>query len=438
MATNDSSNSSSDNYFYLPYTLPVHLPGLVSTNPADSPHMPLPQKAIPPEVPGYTDVQPERVNTDLGMETSFKFVPNDYEVLKSAVLMVRYSPLVAAGGGNSPMYPDDPVFACMDYIQFQIGGQTLSQKSGDELHLYNECELSPEEYRRISAAQHVNVLPAGRAALAATVGGFWAMAEIPLWWSDTAAKNWHQYACQRQTRINIKWRPAANCLQQLAVNQQPTPVAGAGTPYILEMYLRFRTSALDTATKDTYTNAVKAQGANGLNYLMQFTQRQENQVVVTGATSSIIQLTNFNKPTYMLRFIVRTQDDLAQHYVTGNRRFNFIDWLGTYQEDASGHRLWPKMSTTFSKLMVNGKEFLSSPCNYNVFHTFHTDYADVQQYAMGVVEYGKLQNPTLNIVYPAGGAADDYAIDIWAHCYDYIRLVITQDNRSAVNLEQPI
>jgi hypothetical protein len=429
----NAANSSSDNYYFLPYTLPVHLPGLVSTNPADSPHMPIPQKAIPPEVPGFTDVPPERVGTDLGMETSFKFVPNDYEVLKDMILMVHFQQLSAAGGGNSPRYPQDPVFHCMEYIQFQIGGQTISQKSGDELHFRNDIEVPPEEFDRLDGAQRITTSLADRITDAATVGGFWCFPEIPMWWSDTAAKHWHQYACQRQTRINIKWRGAEYCLQQNAVNAKPTPAAGSN--YIVECYLRFRTSALDTAVKDTYINAVKAQGSNGLNYLTQFSQRQENVSVLTGATSTTIQLTNFNKPTYMLRFLMRAAANLAANY-TINDRWTLTDFQ-SYQADASGHRLWPKMSTEFSTYMVNGKEFLNSPCTYHVYHVLHSDYADVNQYPMGCVEYGKLQNPTLTLNFATALGADQI-VDVFANCYDYIRLVITQDNRSAVNLEQPI
>lgn len=74
------NNSSSDGYYFLSLTQPIHLPGLISTNPQDSPHMPMPQKAIPPEVPGFTDIAPERVGADFGMETSFKYIPNDQEV----------------------------------------------------------------------------------------------------------------------------------------------------------------------------------------------------------------------------------------------------------------------------------------------------------------------------------------------------------------------
>ena len=191
--TTETSNSSSDNYYYLPYTLPVHLPGLVSTNPADSPHMPLPQKAVPPEVPGFTDVPPERMGTDFGMETSFKIVPNDYEVLKDVCLVVHLAPLTAGAGGALPRYPDDPILHAIEYMQWQIGGATVQQLSGDEIHLRNLVEKGPEEYARMCSAQNAGMdLVADRAALAATVGGFYCFVELPFWWSDTSAKHWHQ------------------------------------------------------------------------------------------------------------------------------------------------------------------------------------------------------------------------------------------------------
>jgi hypothetical protein len=423
------ANSSSDGYYFLPYTLPVHLPGLVSTNPGDSPHMPLPQKAVPPEVPGFTDIFPEVVGTDFGMETSFKYIPNDYEVLKSVIVMMKLAPLAAAGGGINPRYADDVFNAACERVAWQVGGATIQELTGDEMHFKPLVECPPEEYSRLSVAQYIDT--DAQRTIFATTGG-WVYAEVPFWWTETAAKHWHQYACQRQTRIRFKWRPANQILQQDNVNAVPTAV---GNKYIQDIFMRFRISALDTAVKDTYTNSVKAQGSAGLNYLTTFTQKQENNVVSVPSNSTTIQLTNFNKPTYMLRFIIRTETALATNCLTGNRRFEIQD-CSQFRADASGHIIWPLMSSRFAKLEVNGKEFLGNPMN-NVFHVLHTDYADVVQYPMGCVEYGKLQNPTLTINW-ANNLQANMVVDIYAYCYDYLRLVITQDNRSAVNLEQPI
>lgn len=448
------TQASTDSYYYLPYTLPVHLPGLVSTNPADSPHMPLPQKALPPEVVGFTDIQPERNGTDFGMDTSFKYVPNDYEVLKEAILMVKLAPLVvsaSAVGGSNPRYPADVLCHAIEYYNFQIGGQTIFQKYGDTLHFDELVEDNPDEYLRKSLAQGIDIpensvsvdMP-GRVQRADRTfnggqfaGGQWFMLELPFWFSDSAAKNWHQYACQRQTRINIHWRNPDSILQQDGNAIRPLPDPAVSSTYIMECYLRFRVSSMDTTTKDTFTDAVKAQGSNGLNYLVRYIQRQDNHLVSTGATGTSIQLLNFNKPTYMLRFVIRKQSNLINSEPTDlvNDRWSLAD-LGSYYMEASGHRVWPEMSQNFAKLMVNGREFLNKP-DQNVFHVLHTDYPDVNQYPMGCIEYAKLNNPTLNIKFSTP-PSENLIVDVWAYCYDYLRLVISSDNRSAVALEQPI
>jgi hypothetical protein len=440
-----TTNASTDSYYYLPYTLPVHLPGLVSTNPADSPHMPLPQKALPPEVPGYTDIQPERMGTDFGMETSFKYIPNDYEVLKECILMVRLAPLVAGSGGADPCYPDDPIFHALEYYTYQVGGQTVYQRWGDEVHFKELVEDNPDEYTRKNTAQQIfnNRITVGtdtdsrvfRANIANYPIGQWFMVELPFWWSDSSAKHWHQYACQRQTRITLKWRNKETILQQYTTDNVPTPNPAVSTTYIAECFLRFRVSALDTSVKDTFTEAVKAQGSNGLNYLIQYNQRQENVAVAAGTTSVSIQLTNFNKPTYMLRFVVRKADNVNSSKPPLNDRWSLVP-IASYYLEASGHRPWPLMNSYFAKYMVNGREFLNNP-EHEVMHVLHTDYPDVNQYPMGSIEYAKLQNPTLTINFPAA-LTDDSVVDVWAYCYDYLRLVISSDNRSAVALEQPI
>jgi hypothetical protein len=223
-------------------------------------------------------------------------------------------------------------------------------------------------------------------------------------------------------------------VQQYGSKTLPRPDPAVSNTYIMDCFIRFRVSSLDTSVKDTYTNAVKAQGANGINYLLQYVQRQENQRVAANSTSTTIQLLNFNKPTYMLRFVVRKANNLVGD-PTKNDRWS-CEPIKSYYMEASGHRIWPQMSSFFAKYMVNGREFLNNP-EHEVFHVLHTDYADVNQYPMGCIEYAKLNNPTLTIEFPEK-LTEECVVDVWAYCYDYIRLVISSDNRSAVALEQPI
>jgi len=405
--------------------------------------MPLPQKALPPAVPGYTDITPERIGTDLGMETTYKYTPNDYECVKSAILCVKWDGLVnLAGFVPAPpatygaRYPSDVLCHSIEKIQFQVGGLTVQELSGDEIHFKQEVESPAEEYSRIIDAQKIDSSVANRATLA--TAAFWTYLEVPFWFADTSAKAWHQYACQRQTRIVIKWRPLTYVLQtdDNIHAGPPAPLPLAGGTYILDQFFRFRISALDTDTKDVYTTSVKGMGQNGLNYMTQFSQKQDYTIVLAGVSSKSINLLNFNKPTYMLRFVNRLELDLQPDFTRNNRWL--VQDIAYYYEDASGHRVWPRMSSDFAKIEVNGKVFLGqTQPRTNIFHVLHTDYPDVTQYPMGCLEYAKLNNPTLNIEY-TGILGGSMIVDVWAYCYDYLRLVITQDNRSTVTLEQPM
>jgi len=427
--------NSSEGYYYLPYTYPVHLPGLVSSKVSDSPHLPMEQVALPPEVPGLTDIAPERVGTDFGQDTSFKWVSNDHELIKDCILAVKLAPLTAGAGGTQARYHDDVLCAAIDKIDFQIGGTTLQTLYGDAIHHDQLVECTPEDLARLHAAQRADLTVAQRATLAAigtSPDGFWVFLELPFWFSEVASKHWHQYACQRQTRIVVRWRGAEDILQQTTANTKPVPAVGA--TYIVDTFLRFRVSALDTATKDAFTNSVKSLGSTGLNYLIRYNQRQEANAVATGATSTSIQLTHFNKPTYMCRVIVRPRANLTPNYLTNNRfAYTAVD---EFYSDASGHRLATRVTDFYHKYLTIGKEFLGNPA-INIYHLLFTDYPDVKQYPTGCIEFAKLQNPLLNLVWDAALGADQ-VVDVYAYCYDYIRLVVTADNRSAVALEQPI
>lgn len=427
------NQASSDANYFITDTVPIHLPGLVSTDAKDSPHLPQPQKALPPEVPGWTDIVPERTGVDFGQQSSFKYTNNDNELIKEVTLCVRFAQIAAAGGGANARYPDDVINASIDKIEFQIGGTTQHTLYGDEIHFRQIAEDTPEELLRLHGMQRANLTPVQRAALAANPNGFWAMLEIPFWWTENTSKHWHQYAVQRQTKILITWRAPEYILQQDLVNARPLPVAPY-TTYIVDHFLRFGISVTDTATKNVYIDGVKKLGAAGLNTLVRYLQKQENNVVLAGATRTSIKLDNFNRPTFMIRFVIRPEANLIPSYLN-NQRFATMACT-TYRSDASGHRLFMEVDDFFAKYGINAKEFLGSPM-HDIYHMVFTDYADVTQYPMGCIEFAKLQNPTCDITWTGGIGANAY-VDFWAYCYDYLRLVIQADGRAAVALEQPV
>lgn len=431
MALTEPMNASTDAPLYLPFTIPVNLPGLVSSEPSDCPQLPLPQKSIPPQTLGYTDIGPERIGTDFGMETAFKFVPDDYVCIKDVTLVVRLAQLAAAGGGNNPRYPADAILHAMEKCDISVGGLILQTLRGDPLHFKEEAESSTEEYARLDLGQKISLDIPDRVTAALAAQTFYV--KLPFFFTETAAKNWHQYAFQRNTRINIKWRAPESILQQSVVNARPTPVGS--TTYIQDIFIRLSVVALDTTVKDTYVNAVKNLGESGLNYLLRYEQLQEGFTLAAGQNTANVPMTNFNKPTYMIRSVVRTAANLLPSYLN-NERWAIEDY-NTVQETASGHNLAGPYTSQWVQFGINGVEFMGN-AQSNIIHILHTDYPDVSQYPMGCIEYAKLQNPILTIVCPAPPVAHDRQVDIWAYCFNYIRCVIDQQNKSAVALEQPL
>jgi len=429
------AQQSSEGYFFIPHTRPINLAGLLSGNVTDSPHLPLPQRSNPSEVPGFTDIQPERTGTDFGSDTAFKYVSNDHEVLKTCVLAVRLGPLAAAGGGLLPRYADDVLNQAIEWMEFTVGGTVLQRLWGEQIHCLQLRNLIPEDLANAYALQKGGLTAAARAVYAAAASypqGFWAYLAIPWWWTETANKHWHQYACQRTTRINIHWRGPEYVLQQDNVNQKPTPVLGGA--YIQDMYLRFDVSALDTQVKEAYINTVKGFGSAGISTLMTYQQRQENEPIPINSTSTRIQLTNFNKPSSLIMVMVRNANNVLPLY-TNNRRFEFLP-VSSYYSEGSGHRIQQLITDEYAKYRLAAENFVGNP-NVNLYYVLHSDYAEVVQYPMGNLEYGRLQNPTVTLSWDVAIPAA-YTADIWATCYNYVKLVIAQDGRSGVALEQPI
>jgi hypothetical protein len=387
-------------------------------------------------VPGYTDIQPERTGNDFGQDMWFKYISNDHEVVKKVWLAVKLAPLAAAGGGTQPRYPDDVLCQAIEWAEVTIGGTALQRLWGDEIHAKQMRTLIPDDLANAYKLQRAGLLVADRVDLANVAthpDGFWVWLQMPFWFTETANKHWHQYACQRTTRIQFHFRGPEYILQQTGVNQRPLPTGGSAL-YIKDAYLRFAVSALSTDVKGAFVKTIKDFGNTGISYLFTYDQRQENNIVPAGSLSNTIQLTNFNKPTVLVLIMVRKEADMLPNYLR-NQRFIYQP-LGTFWADASGHRLNSKVVSDFAKYAVNAEAFPGSP-DPNVYYMYYSDYPDVVQFPMGNIEFGRLQNPTVTLQWDAA-TPENYQVDFFAKCYNYIRLVISAEGRSGIALEQPI
>lgn len=428
--TLETNHNSSDVLYFKPYTMPTHLTSLVSTDPRDCPLLPIPHKANPPEVIGFTDIEPERMGTDLGQLTSFKAMPDDYEIWKKMTLIVTFSQLAAGGAGTLPRYPDDVLCQAIDWIDFDVAGFRVQRIFGEQIHFNQLRTMPPEEYGRVSRMQRAGLMPANRAALAATVGGFQAYLEIPFWFTENFAKAWHQYSCQRQTRIFIQWRQKEYVLQQDGVNTFPTPVGS--TTYIKSMFLRVDVSIPDVAVKETFLKSVIALGDYGLDILSTHVQWQDNNPVPPGSYSFNIKLQNFNKPIYLIQFIVRPTANLIPNY-TNNQRLAIVP-VSYFNMYAASHKLTQDTSHDWA-MWKNEDYWLGWPSVSQYVIPF-AENTDITNYPMGCLDFSLIQNPNMNFYWKTP-TPTDYTIDVRADYYNYVRLIISSDLRSAVTLEQP-
>ena len=413
---------------FLQLTKPVHLPTLTSPSGDDSPHLPTAHHSQSPEVLGITDIAPERQGVDLGQVDYFKIINNDNELFKNAVLCVRLDALTAAGGGANPRYVDDILCAAIEKIEFTFGGNVLQELYGDEIHFRMFQETPEEELMRRCHLQGANLTPVERAALATTAR--WYYLELPFWWTRQPGFNWHQYAFQRLTRIQIHWRPATFLLQQDLVNARPTPTLGGN--YILDHYIRFHVSSISEATKQLYMKMVEDQGDKGWLYMINDFERVENHQLSAGQTTHNVLLNTFTKFGYNLRFWIRPVANLQPSYLN-NRRWECLDIRSLWFE-VSGKRYFPQIDVEYLKYMFNAKQYLGNP-ELPVYNVPFTEYPDMHTHAMGGFDFSNTVNPTLTLITDALPA--NCFLDCYLFCHNYVRLVL-RGNMSAAETVQSL
>lgn len=426
-----TSNANS----FMGLTTPVHLPTLANPDGNESPHLPLPHHAQAVEVPGYTDIGPERQGTDFGHIDYFKYINNDNECVKGCIIVLKLDALTAAGTGIYPRYADDVVCQAIDHIDFYYGGNDLQTLYGDEMHFRILQETPEEELMRRQKLQCAGLTWKERADMAnssTNSSGFWVYFEVPWWWTRHPSAHWHQYAFQRLTRIVITWRTVDYILQQDGVNSRPTPYNG-GT-YILDHFLRFPISAISEGTKQQYIKMIESCGDSGWLYMIEDYERLTDQVLATGKSTFTILLNTFTKFSYNLRFWIRPVANLTPDY-TNNRRFELLDIYTVYL-DVSGKRFLPPTDDWYLKHEVNGKQYLGNE-EWPIYNIPFTDYPDMHTHAMGGFELSNTTNPQLTITTPTLTA--DYYLDIYSYCHNYVRLCLnTSKQASAAETVQPL
>jgi len=366
-----------------------------------------------PEVPGFSDMPPERQGVDFGQQDYFKIINNDTDVFTKCILCVKLDALTAGAGGSHPRYPDDVLCHAVEKIVFQYG-RDVQEISGEELHFRIIQEETEKELARKAKLQGLGLPVAERVQLAKAAS--WYYLEIPFWWTTSNEAAYHQYAFQRLTRVVITWRTPEFILQQEVANTKPT--AATGGNYILDHFLRFEIRAPSQSTRDRFIQMVKDQKDAGMLYLMGQTQHLQQQINA-GAVQHIIQLNTFTKYCYNLRFVVRPVANLQQNYLN-NARFQTTDILSC-QYTITGREYFPTTDDHFMKYEIANAMFAGNP-ELAVYNIPNNVDPDMHESAVGGFQMSATGTPQITIntaVLPA-----NHYVDFWAYCHNYVRMVL--------------
>lgn len=438
-STGEQSVSSANSFMGL--GVPVHLPSLASPNGADSPFLPIPHHAKAIDMPGITDIPPERQGVDFGGVSYFKYISNDNEALLKAVLVLQLSPLASRTGAN-PRYVDDIALAAIEYVDFSFAGNLLQRLHGDELHFRMLQELDGNELERRKKLQAMGLGDAERAALAGDIQ--FVYCELPFFWTEEPSAAWQQYGFQRITNVVVHYRPFQYLVQHNAeATDSSFPVPANGNPtYIMAQWLRFHTVTLSESTKQLYLREVEAQGPNGwLSMITDFERITEYSLAEAARhaagphrqTHSVL-LNTFSKYGWNIRYWIRPIANLRPD-AHNNNRWATVPVLSD-RLDISGRKFQPELETFYKRWMIDAAEFKGNPPpDVHINNIPLTEFPMVKNQGMGGIDFSNTANPLL-IIHTAP-LAEPCHLDIYLYCRNYVRQVV-RGNQSAAEAVQPI
>ena len=423
------NTSSSIIQTFLPLTIPVHLPPLISDSAIDSAYLPEAHKALAPSLSAWTDTPPERQGCDFGQVIHYKFINNDNEILKSCQLHVKLAGLKADEESINPRYVDDILLAAIEKIEFQFSAGTLMTLYGDELHFRTLQETPEEELDRKYALQGAGLSKVRRSILAKT--DRWYVLEIPFWWARGPQHAWHQYALQRVTRFVITFRDKGYLLQNdFTVNKCPVPATS--NVYMVEHFIHCETQVVTEKTKQAYINQIQATGKSGWLYMINDFEHITNVLAPKNTIMLNTELNSLTKFAYNMRILMRPFNNL-QPDTRNNQRFHLADIKSIYM-DISGKRFLTHIDQNYLKKEMNGKKFLGN-LNLPITNIMFSDNPDVHSHAYGGIEFTQAVNPVVHLEYDA--LPEDYIVDFIVYTHNYVRICIS-GNASMAEVVQPL
>lgn len=417
-ATGNQGGSNMGSFMSL--TIPVHLPTLTTNNPTASALLPTPQLTIAPQLSGWTDLAPERQGVDFGQESFFKYINNDTDTATDCWLAVRLDGLVAGVGGTNPRYPDDVLAQAIERVTF-VYGTDLQILDGDKLH-YDLLMMDDEETQRREAHLRGYNLSLGERITNAT-SPKWYWLRIPFWWTLRSQDAWHQYALQRLTRIVFKFRGPQAILQQEGANTRPTTMGGGN--YIMDHFVRFRTTALSEGVKQEFVRRLQANGTAGQLYLFEDVQRLQQEIRPL-QNRHVIQVNTFTKFAYNMRFVLRPLSALVPNYLDNDRfRLRKID---AARFDIGGRQFMPMTDHTWMTHGTDEALWKGNP-ERAIYNIPFSDFPNMVASAVGGIDFSNASNPQLTLYTDSLG--ESHTLDIFLQCYNYIRVTMVGNNTGA-------
>ena len=257
----------------------------------------------------------------------------------------------------------------------------------------------------------------------------WYYLRIPFFWTLRNSDAWHQYVLHRLTRIVIQWRAPNAILHQEGEITRPTPMNGG--QYIMDHFLRFRVTALTTATKDVFIRRMEGQGPAGQLVLIEDNQRLTHQLQ-PGVEHHVIQLNTFTKFAFNLRFVLRGVSTLTPNY-NDNERFRTLPIL-TAALNIAGRRFMPPTDYVWMTHAVDEALWKGNP-EYAIYNIPFSDFPNMVASAVGGIDFSNASSPQLFLTTRPFG--EHVFIDLILQCQNYVRVAMV-NGQSGAEVVQPL
>lgn len=222
---------------------------------------------------------------------------------------------------------------------------------------------------------------------------------LPFYFTDSLKKYLFTPALSRELRVRVRFRSVEACVN--AVGAATVVSATMSNVRLISQYWH-----LSSQHRDEIMDGVYARGQQAVPFLMRDEQHHHDEVILAGATTHQLRLSNIRQPVTMLYFALRTEADSSKVTSTTEKSPEAVqDVVASYTVRDGNVIIVPETERLYDQHILRRQFWPGQPGNGVYAYPLSLDPMDKSN-ATNHVNFHSYSNPVLTLTFTAALASN--------------------------------